>query len=260
MVRCKNCGDIIEKQYCPSCGQKIERRLNFRRALDDMLRGITNGDSGVFLTIKELVVRPGMMIAEYLAGRRVVHFRPFPLLILLTGFITIFDDWIEGMSVEYQKAMDTVNKIVPDADSGGTDWFETTPIQATMFIPAFALASWIMFRRKYNFVEHAYITAFATIQRQIIFFIFMSIPSIFFLKSEEPGWFQLIMYIIIGTLVFGYTYWDYKQIFRMSRRSTLWRVAMVFALGGTFIVVLFALGVTLAALSQWVFKYFKELL
>lgn len=145
MVRCKNCGDAIEKKFCPSCGQKIERRLNFRRALEDMVRGITNGDSGVLLTVKELTVRPGKMIAEYLAGRRVIHFRPLPLLILLTGLITLFDDWIAGMSVEYQKAMETVNAISSDID-----WFETTPIQATMFIPAFALASWILFRRKYK--------------------------------------------------------------------------------------------------------------
>lgn len=259
MVRCRNCGDAIEKKFCPSCGQKIERRLNFRRALEDLVRGITNGDSGVLLTIKELVVRPGKMIAEYLAGRRVVHFRPLPLLILLTGLITIFDDWIAGMSVEYQKAMDAVTKAVPEA-SGDTAWFETTPIQATMFIPAFALASWMLFRRKYNFVEHIYITAFTTIQRQIIFFMFMSIPSLFFLKSEEPDWFKLIMYIIIGSLVLGYTYWDYKQIFRMPQWSTLWRVIMIFALGGVFIVATFALFIILVTLCEWSLKYIKELL
>lgn len=223
MVKCKNCGKIVIYKYCPHCGQRVERRLTFRTMIEDMLRGITNGDRGVFFTLKELWTRPGHMIAEYIDGKRVNHFRPFPLLILLTGLVALFDKWIDSIH--------ETKKIVEAVSNGNN--LDITPLKATIMVPFFAIASWLLFyrRRKYNYIEHLYITAFATIQRQVIFFILLSIPAALMSVAQFDK-IEIILYLFVIIAAFGVTMWDYKQIFNLQTKRAFWKTVLLFAISG----------------------------
>lgn len=222
MVVCKNCGKKISRTYCPYCGQKIEPRLTIRTVADDMLRGITNADRGVLRTLRELFTRPGRMIAEYIDGRRVIHFRPFPLLILLVGVFSIVDGLIEEW---------VLHRDVTDDELLGF-----TPLKILLFVPPFAFASWTMFRRRYNFIEHLYIIAFASIQWQIAMFVTMSIPRM--VGFSDDGVAKLLQILAFLLTMFGLMVWSYKQIFGRGFRATLWRVIMIFVIGGIGIAVL----------------------
>ena len=48
-----------------------------------MIGGWINIDSGFFFTIKELFIRPGYMINDYITGKRIRYFRPLQMLFVL---------------------------------------------------------------------------------------------------------------------------------------------------------------------------------
>ena len=83
---CANCSQELSGKYCSNCGQKAEtHRLNWHFLWHDVQHGLFHFDKGVTFTIKELFTRPGYSIKEFLDGKRVNHFKPVSLVVLLGG-------------------------------------------------------------------------------------------------------------------------------------------------------------------------------
>lgn len=83
---CKNCGNPYEGNYCNHCGQKAKvGKLTLRSVLDNWAYGLTNCDTGILFTYKELFTRPGHMLADYIHGKRIIYFQPFPMLFITAG-------------------------------------------------------------------------------------------------------------------------------------------------------------------------------
>lgn len=81
---CMNCGAHYQGHYCPDCGQESTvSRLKPSNALKNFLGGLTNIDRGFPRTCFELLTRPGYMIADFIAGRRIEYFKPFQMLFVL---------------------------------------------------------------------------------------------------------------------------------------------------------------------------------
>ena len=84
---CKNCGARYKGNYCNQCGQRAKvGRLTLRSVIDNWAYGLTNCDRGILFTFKELFIRPGHMLADYVSGKRIIHFQPFPMLFITAGF------------------------------------------------------------------------------------------------------------------------------------------------------------------------------
>ena len=67
MKTCKNCGQPVEKKYCPDCGQKVSvKRIELKHLLHDIPHAIFHVDSGFFYNLKQLFTRPGAAIKDYL--------------------------------------------------------------------------------------------------------------------------------------------------------------------------------------------------
>jgi hypothetical protein len=87
---CQDCGETVERKFCPNCGQKnIETRQSFGYLLRHFIEDFTHYDSGFWLTIKYLLFRPGYLTKEYLRGRRTRFVAPVRLYIFIS-FITFF--------------------------------------------------------------------------------------------------------------------------------------------------------------------------
>lgn len=83
---CKNCGNLYEGNYCSQCGQKAKvGKLTLRSVIDNWAYGLTNCDTGILFTYKELFIRPGHMLADYIRGKRIIYFQPFPMLFITAG-------------------------------------------------------------------------------------------------------------------------------------------------------------------------------
>ena len=80
MSRCPNCSAELAHEYCPKCGQRRidPQELSARHFLHELVQEIASLQAK-FKTLRTLraLLTPGLLTAEYLAGRRQPHLSPF---------------------------------------------------------------------------------------------------------------------------------------------------------------------------------------
>lgn len=82
---CRNCGGALGGQYCAACGQRSRVRLiSLWELIKEATGNITDLDSRIWLTLRPLLFRPGLLTREYLAGRRARYIPPFRLYLILS--------------------------------------------------------------------------------------------------------------------------------------------------------------------------------
>lgn len=83
---CKGCGTEYVGNFCPRCGQssRVEERMTLWKTILLFIDVWGVGNRGMFHTIRDLILRPGFLICDYLRGKRSAYFPPFKLLFLLT--------------------------------------------------------------------------------------------------------------------------------------------------------------------------------
>ncbi len=102
---CATCGTHYEGNYCPRCGQSSKiGRYSFKNALLLYLDVWGLGNRGMFRTIRDLILRPGYMIRDYLRGMQMAYFPPFKLFFLLLALSVLVDSGmnIQGINREKQ--------------------------------------------------------------------------------------------------------------------------------------------------------------
>ncbi|MBO7109701.1 MAG: DUF3667 domain-containing protein [Prevotella sp.] len=83
--RCSTCGTEYVGNYCPRCGQSSKiGRYSFKRAFLLFLDVWGLGNRGMFRTLRDLLLRPGYMIRDYLSGMQMAYFPPFKMFFLLS--------------------------------------------------------------------------------------------------------------------------------------------------------------------------------
>ena len=81
---CATCGTRFEGNYCPRCGQSARiGRYSFKKALLLFLDVWGVGNRGMFRSLRDLILRPGYMIRDYLRGMQMAYFPPFKMFFLL---------------------------------------------------------------------------------------------------------------------------------------------------------------------------------
>ena len=87
---CKNCGVSFEGVFCPNCAQKASTgRLNVSDVVHEMWHNFTHTDRSVLGFIAGLFTKPGIVIREYIAGKRKKYFNPYTFF-LVSSAILIF--------------------------------------------------------------------------------------------------------------------------------------------------------------------------
>jgi len=90
--RCCTCGHEFQGNYCPCCGQSARiGRYSFKNALLLFLDVWGVGNRGMFRSIRDLILRPGYMIRDYLSGMQMAYFPPFKMFFLLCTFSILVD-------------------------------------------------------------------------------------------------------------------------------------------------------------------------
>ena len=100
---CSNCGTPLLGPHCYACGQPINGLVrHFSHIIGDFLDTVFALDSRILRTLAPLLLRPGFLTQEYLAGRRVRYVSPvrlFVFLCLIAFFVAqLSTDWSVGGS------------------------------------------------------------------------------------------------------------------------------------------------------------------
>jgi hypothetical protein len=117
---CLNCGTILEGKYCPNCGQEnLELKENFGHMMSHAISDYFHFDHLFFHTLKPLLLKPGKLTNEYMAGRRAQYLHPVKMYIFISivYFLLLFQSGHEVINVNkpaakpvnIEKAMDSVS-------------------------------------------------------------------------------------------------------------------------------------------------------
>jgi hypothetical protein len=102
---CLNCGTVMERRYCPECGQEWKPAvLPIDELLRDVLEEFLKFDSRLFRTLGTLFARPGHLTQEFLEGRRSHYLTPFKLYFTASFvflLVLVLTGWDRELSREF---------------------------------------------------------------------------------------------------------------------------------------------------------------
>lgn len=82
---CLNCGAPVTGKYCRSCGQATDVHvLSMREVAGDVTHSLLHLDSRAWQTLKLLVLKPGELTREFIAGRHQSYLPPFRLYLAIS--------------------------------------------------------------------------------------------------------------------------------------------------------------------------------
>ena len=119
---CATCGTSYQGNYCPRCGQSSRiGRYSVKTAFLLFLDVWGLGNRGMFRSIRDLLLRPGYMIRDYLGGMQMAYFPPFKMFfllatlsILVNGGLNIKgDNQFETAVQTYERSLDMSIRTVP---------------------------------------------------------------------------------------------------------------------------------------------------
>jgi hypothetical protein len=83
--RCLNCGDQVTGKYCARCGQRIDVHvLSMREVAGDITHSLLHLDGRAWQTLKLLILKPGELTREFIAGRHQHYLPPFRLYLAIS--------------------------------------------------------------------------------------------------------------------------------------------------------------------------------
>jgi hypothetical protein len=82
---CRNCGAPVPGEYCASCGQsRAVHVLSMHEVVGDVTHSLLHLDSRVWNTLRTLVLKPGQLTNEFIAGRHQRYLPPFRLYLVIS--------------------------------------------------------------------------------------------------------------------------------------------------------------------------------
>ena len=125
---CLNCGKIVEERFCTHCGQEnLEPKESVGHLISHFFEDLTHFDGKFFTTVKDLILRPGFLTREYVAGRRMTYLNPIRMYIFISAmfFIALFagseeksepqDDFTHAVNSYRQHLADSLRSVQTDS-------------------------------------------------------------------------------------------------------------------------------------------------
>ena len=168
-TNCLNCGTLLtaDDNFCPNCGQKSKtHRLTLTHIFHEFFHSFTHADKGFLGITADLATKPGIVVREYIGGKRKKYFNPFTYYLLCLA-ILVFSANISKTFHESVPISQSVLKRIPTEEgkkqyiniinrSNTANAFvkKNMNIISMLMLPLYSLLSWSFFRRRgYNYAE-----------------------------------------------------------------------------------------------------------
>ncbi len=229
-MNCKHCGEIVSGKFCSECGQNIKvGKITFGSLLNELSENVFQVNKGFFYTLKEMFLRPGLFIRNYLTGKRKDHFKPIAYVLILstlyllitkitgleTGLSSFFSGWSE------HGTGDNSENTMPKA----LQWAANNYAYFTLLsIPFFSYFTYIFFvKETANYIEHIILNAYITGQQafmyslltilnyycditflQVVPFLISIVFNIFVFNKffDNSHWFKNSIRLIFGYIIY----------------------------------------------------------
>ena len=230
---CANCGLAIcgaDQKFCPACGQPTPaHRIDWHFLGHELEHSVLHMDRGIFYSLKNLMLRPGHFIRDYIEGRRARHVKPLMLIMILAAAMVFLAKYfLDGdlvgsglsaggtaaVSVKMGGQFDPTRLV--KAFEVVTEWMNRNYTATTlMLLPLEALAFKWAFRRvgNLNYPEWLVITTFLTAQS---FVIMISAAPLEYWFPQVRGWALslVFVYTVVSLTQFFEPYPRWKSVLR----------------------------------------------
>lgn len=236
---CKNCKYSLTNQnkFCPECGAKvIHNKLNFKNLFDQINDQYFSLDNKFFTTIKDLLVKPEIVIDGYINGVRkkyvdVIQFLAISLTLYGFQFLILKTFFSETLITTSSTGNEQLDKITASINEG---LFEYMGLISILFIPIISTITYLIFINsyKYNYVEHIVINAYVVAQYTILAFCLFILLMIFGLDTQ-------INFIISSILSYLYIGYSFKKLYNLSIFKTIWKTLLIIITYGIITITIF---------------------
>ncbi len=157
-MKCNNCGTPLQGPTCTYCGLDISvPTLSLRLAIQDFLVSVVNYDNGLFNTFYRILTEPGIMLQEYLAGRRDNLTHPFSFAAFWIGFMALVSSQYFADGVISMEKSDKI--ISPFVVYFGEFLRSYSSYGWALIILCYAASSYFVYRQ-HTFWEHFYASSY----------------------------------------------------------------------------------------------------
>lgn len=232
-MNCKNCITELSSshKYCYHCGAKVvTERITIKSLIYGLLISL-GWDNQIFVTLRDLIIKPQVVFEKYLNGTRKRYTNPFTLFaigaalsVLFLGFYsdklinistqaslrpaeTILDNYPEGdntseLSKEQEALLENLQAINKSMVSF---MFKYYNYLSFLLLPFYAIIALLIYGKPNNYGEHLVINAY--IQGLLFFFgLLLFLLSMLFRKDLYTGG-----AFILTVIVYLYTYKKYRK-------------------------------------------------
>jgi hypothetical protein len=213
-IECKNCGQHFNGHFCPHCSQPAHtERIGLHYFLHDIPHSVFHVDKGLLFTIAALFRNPGKMLREYMAGKRVQHFKPFGYVVIMSTICTLI---IKGIDALIEKTILSRN---PAVQLTGPHGFFQHYFSVFIFlmIPILSLITWLIFRKKaYNYWEHFLANTYVAAQLNILLVLIETFRLLKVLVSNDYSSVNFTLFMVLFMFYYAYTFRVLIQDFKSS--------------------------------------------
>ncbi len=148
MPHCQNCQSELDGAYCSTCGQHdVDLEQPIWSLIGSVVRETFELDGRAAQTIKTLFRNPGLLTAEFLAGRRQMYTPPLRLYLVFSISFFLLVAWLASSGILLEPGED------PVFDAAVQARFLSDDLPTLMFVllPAFALLMKVVYWKRLYF-------------------------------------------------------------------------------------------------------------
>lgn len=229
-------------------------RIDWHFLRRELEHGVLNMDRGILYTLRMLMFHPGLLLRDYIEGRRAGHVKPLWLLMVTAGVVVFLTRYVQGAESaigqfisgaesaaetrdDFDRSAEMVNAIQSASDWVGRHFALTTLLLLPLEAAIFRLAFWRV--KGLNYPEWLTIMAFLTAQAFVIWSCFILIGRWFPAAANWVIWAILAWTVFSLVQAFdGYPRW--KTLVRAVIGFHAYALASVFVLMAVTTVLFFA--------------------
>lgn len=276
MSTCANCGHVLAGDYCSHCGQHaIDLHRPFSSLVSDAVGDILNLDTRLLRTVRPLMLKPGQVAKDFIAGRRAAHVPPLKSYLIAAliffGLFTIFPSrapvrvFVEGSPEQAAARNERGGRTtfsLPRRVSYHDEWYQGAVARAMQrpeefahavysnvprafffLVPVFALFLELLYRKQGFLIDHL---VFALYYHAFVFLDF----SLLFLAARSgryvTGFGAAALALVLLGWLFAYLPVALRRVYGGSRLMT---GAKVVTLGVLYVFAFFAAAPVIFAIA-----------
>jgi Protein of unknown function (DUF3667) len=204
---CRNCNTPRSGSFCPNCGQ---RHIDLERPMTQLIGEVLNEsldiDGRAFRTLRILLLQPGVLTREFLAGRRRTFTSPLRLYLVISAAFFVLLAWLAARGV----LLDPGQTINEDAARQSQIFSNEFPRLIFMLLPGYALLLKLAFWRRLYFDHLIY-----SVHLHSAAFVMLAI-SIPMEKAASEHWLPMLAQTLLLVYFLAYCAISMRRVYQTS--------------------------------------------